>query len=109
MSLILPSSLPSAGYLRINSETGLIQLVSGGTEQGFAYHDYGYITLAPNDQTEFAVLVGHTAGSQEISTTDTAPNLYNRFLYIDGVWRKVNRRRYSQDWTPIGYGIDSAA
>lgn len=101
--------LPSSGYLRINSDTGLIQLVSGyGTEHGFTYHDYGYITLAPNNMPEFSATVGHTAGSTQVTFVDARPSIQGKYLYIDGVWRKVNTVLHDRVWAISG-SIDTAA
>lgn len=100
--------LPSSGYLQINSDTGLIQLItSQGTEHGFTYHDYGYIRLAPNDMPEFAVMVDHTANSSDITFPRIPQNVVEKFLYIDGVWRQVTS--YTTTTSGRVYHMNSAA
>lgn len=83
--------LPTEGVLEIDSTKGLVSLVSQyGTEQGFAYHNHGYIILTPNDGVNFTVTADYTAGSTTATLYPDIPeDLTGQFLYLDGVWRKI--------------------
>lgn len=62
-----------------------------GTEKQFAYHDYGYVKLAPNDGINFSGILSHTSGSTAATIYLDAPeDLTGSYLYVNGSWKKVN-------------------
>lgn len=77
--------------MTIDSTTGLVSLTSSyGTEPAFAYHDSGYLTLAPNDTLNYSVFLSHTAGSRNAQMMmDITEDLTGAYLWIDNAWNKI--------------------
>lgn len=83
--------LPSSGVLHIDSTRGLLTTVTQlGTEITFAYHDYDYVQLAPNDQLNYMVRAEYSEGSQNVHiTTRVEEDLTGMYLYLDDEWNKI--------------------
>lgn len=56
---------------------------------------------------EFAVMVDHTANSSDITFPRIPQDVWKKFLYIDGAWRKVTS--YSTTSSGRVYHMNSAA
>lgn len=85
-------SLPSTGYLEIDSRLGAVTWVHGtARDLAFSRHGEGFIVLEPYMAFDDKATVKYTAGSTsaEILYTTTPENLVGKYLYIDGAWNKV--------------------
>ena len=84
------SLLPGA-LLVLDSEKGQTRVELGDESTlAFAFHDEGYITLAPCTPFTRAVSVSHTAGSNTVTSADLfKPYMKGQYLYLSG-WVKIN-------------------
>ena len=86
------TSLPSTGYLEIDSTYGSITWVHG-TERdlAFNYHVKGFITLVPYMACEDEIVVSYTAESTTVVRQNEKfdERFIGSYLYIDGAWRKI--------------------
>lgn len=83
------SLLPGA-WLELDSGMGQTRIVLGGESQlAFAFHDEGYLELAPCMPFVRALRISHTAGSN-IVTSDHGflKPMQGQYLYLNG-WRKI--------------------
>lgn len=85
-------SLPSAGYLEIDSYFGSVAWVHGTEEElAFARHGEGFITLAPYMTDKERAAVSYTADSANVTFINDVPpmSLIGKYMYVDGAWRKI--------------------
>ena len=88
------TSLPSSGYLEIDSFHGAVTHVSGENYKlDFEYHDEGYLTLASYGQKLKNITVLTTAGSNSVTivSNDTLPNLSGKFIRLNNQWKKITQ------------------
>ena len=83
-------SLPSSGYLEINSDHGTVKTMPGD-ELAFEYHDEGYIRLDPCTPYERDVMVSYAANSNIVSfvARSTADSLVGRYVRLNGEWLRI--------------------
>ena len=109
------TSLPSSGYLEINSELGSVTWVHG-TERdlAFSYHTSGYVVLDPYIACEDEVVVSYTASSTSVTRQNAVfdARFVGKYLYLDGAWRKITAVNSSGvatvDSAPTHTGITNA-
>ena len=85
-------SLPSSGYLEIDSRLGKVMWVHDGQRDlFFEYHNEGYVTLAPYLPKQFDVGVEYNSGSTTISFygLSSIENYVGKYIYLEGSWRKI--------------------
>lgn len=91
---VLKSGLvtPAGSYIEIDSKTGRMELVKG-TERTlyFAFHDEGYIRLAPCMPVTRNVTVKTTASSKAITASSGTFNLnmIGQYIFIEGSWKYI--------------------
>ncbi len=86
------TSLLEGAYLELDSKMGQTRIALGAeSELAFAFHDEGYITLAPCTPFVRSVMISHTEGSN-IVTSDGAfqKHMKGQYLYLNG-WRKISQ------------------
>lgn len=86
------TSLPSTGYLAIDSRYGSIKWLHGtDSDYAFNYHVKGFITLAPYIACEDEIVVSYTSGSASVSRLNDKfdERFIGKHIYIDGAWRKI--------------------
>lgn len=83
-------SLPSSGYLEINSDYGTVKAMPTN-ELAFEYHDDGYIRLLPCTPYERDVEVVYTEDSNIVSfsTRLTDNTLIGRYMRLNGEWLRI--------------------
>lgn len=86
------SSLLEGACLELDSKMGQTRIaLSGEAELAFAFHDEGYITLAPCVPFVRNVMISHTEGSNVITADGSfQKNMKGQYLYLDG-WRKISQ------------------
>lgn len=91
---VLKSGLvtPDDAYIEIDSKTGRMELVDG-TERVlyFAFHDEGYIRLAPCMPVYRNVTVRTVANSKEIIASYSAfdESMLGQYIFIEGKWKYI--------------------
>ena len=86
------SSLLEGAHLELDSERCQTRIVLGDdAELAFPFHDEGYITLAPCLPFVRSVSVGHTEGSNTV-TSDGAfeSRMKGQYLYLNG-WKCIRQ------------------
>ena len=86
------SSLPSTGYLEIDSRYGSIKWIHGtDSDYAFNYHVNGFITLEPYIACEDEIVVSYTSGSSSITMTSNKfdDRFIGKYIYIEGAWRRI--------------------
>lgn len=86
--------IPSNQYIEINSKTGRVELVSshdGNRQLYFAFHDEGYIKLAPCMPFYRTVYVSTTAGSKAVTATSNifSEDMVGQYIYLEGAWKYI--------------------
>lgn len=83
----------SKNYIEINSKTGRVELITydGARDLYFAFHDEGYIRLAPCMPVKRNLVVGTTSGSKTVTATSGSfnPDMVGQYIYIDGSWKYI--------------------
>lgn len=100
-------SLPSEGYLEIDSELGIIKVVNNGTGViDYSYHDEGFMTLAPYLPRRNDIVVQTISGSSNVMMVNSSPRKSDvgRYIYLDDSWKKISGIGQGNVFT-----IDSAA
>ena len=85
-------SLLEGACLELDSEKGQTRIALGeSTELAFAFHDEGYITLAPCTPFVRSFPVTFTVGSNIVTSLDTfQPSMVGQFIYLDG-WKRIGQ------------------
>ena len=85
-------SLLEGACLELDSEKGQTRIALGeSTELAFAFHDEGYITLAPCTPFFRSFPVTFTVGSNIVTSLDTfQPSMVGQFIYLDG-WKRIRQ------------------
>ena len=86
------ASLPSTGYLEVDSRYGSIKWVHGNAEDfAFNYHVKGFITLTPYMACEDEIVVSHTSGSAIITRQNDKfdERFIGKYIYVSGTWQKI--------------------
>lgn len=89
-------SLPTEGYLEIDSHLGKVTWVHGTHDSErdifFEYHNEGYVTLAPYLPREFHVDASYTTGSNVVTFyvfVPTEDSAVGKYIFLDGAWHKI--------------------
>jgi len=86
-------SLPSEGYLEIDSFHGEVVCVNGNTKTlDFEYHDEGYMTLASYGAICHEVMATTTAGSKTVTLSNCKVNdrLIGKYIRLNNDWIKID-------------------
>lgn len=91
---VLKSGLKTNGsdYIEIDSKTGRVELVSGTERQlYFAFHDEGYIRLAPFTPIRRNIQVHTTAGSRVVTSSANAfdESMVGQYVYTGDGWKYI--------------------
>ena len=86
------ASLLEGACLELDSRMGQTRIVLGGeTEMAFAFHDEGYIDLAPCTPFVRSVSVSYTAGSNIITSAGSfEKRMKGQYVYLNG-WKKISQ------------------
>lgn len=80
-------------YFEIDGEKMTVHLRGGAAlENGCAYHDMGYISLAPNRILAEGAEVSTTAGSAAITASvgTFSQDMVGAYIWLDGQWKRIN-------------------
>ena len=91
---VLKAGLKTNGsdYLEIDSKTGRVELVSGTERQlYFAFHDEGYIRLAPFTPIRRNIQVQTTAGSRTVTSSANVfdKSMVGQYVYTNDGWKYI--------------------
>lgn len=83
-------SLPSSGYLEINSDHGTVKAMPTD-ELAFEYHDEGYIRLDPCTPYERDVMISYSSNSNIVSFASyhADSTLIGRYMRVNGEWLRI--------------------
>lgn len=84
--------LPTTGYLEIDSKLGKVVWVNGNDRTTyFAYHNEGYMTLAPYLPRIFQADASYTSGSDTVTFYAFTPteDIIGKYIRLSGGWRKI--------------------
>ena len=86
------SSLLPGACLELDSRRGQTRIALGGeTELAFPFHDEGYITLAPCTPFVRELEIGHTQGSNAVTSQGGfLPHMEGQYLYLGG-WQRIQQ------------------
>ena len=86
------NSLPSEGYLEIDSRLGVVNWVHGDQkDKFFEYHNEGYMTLASYLPRANNVDASYTSGSATVTCHSyyVSENIIGQYILLDGAWHKI--------------------
>lgn len=87
-------NIEGSDYIEIDSKTGRIEKVSdNGRELYFAFHDEGYIRLAPFTPLYRNIQIQTTANSRIVTATRNAfnENMVGQYIYTQDGWKYIGQ------------------